>query len=84
MEGELSSPFEHFLRREVTLLGAWNSFSAPFPGAEWRTTIDKLASGELAWEFMVTHDRPIDRVPETMQMLGERSEFSSKIIFRPS
>ncbi len=75
--------FNQFMRIEATLHGSWNSFSAPFPGDEWRTAADKLATGELEWEFMITHELPLSELPEMMRKLGERSEFSSKVIFVP-
>ncbi|MFF5265046.1 galactitol-1-phosphate 5-dehydrogenase [Actinomadura viridis] len=75
--------FNDFLRREVSLHGAWNSFSAPFPGDEWRATADAMASGALRWKFMITHELGLEAVPETMKQLGERSIFSSKVLFLP-
>lgn len=75
--------FNQFMRIEATLHGSWNSFSAPFPGDEWRTAADKLATGELRWEFMITHELPLAALPEMMTKLAERSEFSSKVIFVP-
>lgn len=75
--------FEHLLRQEVSLHGSWNSFSAPFPGDEWRTTLDKLASGDLRWKFMITHDLGIEDVPAMFDKLRDRAEFTSKILFRP-
>ena len=76
--------WNQFMRLEVTLHGSWNSFSAPFPGAEWRTAADKLASGELKWEFMITHELPLADLPAMMRTLGDRSEFSAKVIFVPN
>jgi L-iditol 2-dehydrogenase len=76
--------WNRFLRLEVTLHGAWNSFSAPFPGDEWRTAAAKMASGELRWEFMITHELPLRALPEMMRTLGERSSFTSKVLFVPS
>ncbi|RCV57813.1 galactitol-1-phosphate 5-dehydrogenase [Marinitenerispora sediminis] len=78
------SAFGHFLRREVTLHGAWNSFSAPFPGDEWRTAARAMASGALAWKFMITHELGLDALPGTMHQLGDRSVFSSKVLFLPN
>lgn len=75
--------YAHFLRQEVSLHGSWNSFSAPWPGSEWTDTLAFFASGALQWEFMVTHDLPITEVPRMMQALYDRSEHSSKVIFRP-
>lgn len=76
--------YERFLRQEITLHGSWNSFSAPFPGAEWRTTAAKLADGSLKWEFMITHRLGLDELPETMKALGDRSILSSKVLFFPN
>ena len=76
--------WNRFMRLEVTLHGAWNSFSAPFPGDEWRTAAAKMATGELRWEFMITHELPLTALPDMMRTLGERSTFSSKVLFVPS
>jgi len=76
-----ASAFSRFLRLELSLHGSWNSFSAPFPGDEWRVSLEKLASGELQWEFMVTHRLPLTGLPDIFEKLGARSEFSSKILF---
>jgi L-iditol 2-dehydrogenase len=76
--------FDQFMRLEVTLHGSWNSFSAPFPGDEWRTAADKLANGELKWEFMITHELALSELRAMMVKLGDRSEFTSKVIFLPN
>ena len=76
--------FSNFLRREVSLHGSWNSFSAPFPGREWHDSAEKLANGELKWEFMITHELPLAAVPETLKQLADRSIFSSKVLFLPN
>ena len=76
--------WNRFMRLEVTLHGAWNSFSAPFPGDEWRTAAAKMASGELRWEFMITHELPLVDLPDMMRTLGDRSTFTSKVLFVPS
>ncbi|WBU39263.1 galactitol-1-phosphate 5-dehydrogenase [Homoserinibacter sp. YIM 151385] len=76
--------FSHFLRNEVTLHGSWNSFSAPFPGREWTESAERLASGELRWEFMITHELGLEALPETMKQLFDRSIFSSKVLFLPN
>ena len=74
--------FEHFLRQEITLHGCWNSFSAPFPGEEWRISLERLATKQLAWEFMITHNLDIAELPRMFEKLRTREDFTSKIIFR--
>ena len=76
--------FSNFLRREVSLHGSWNSFSAPFPGREWHDSAARLANGELKWEFMITHELGLDELPVIMKQLAERSIFSSKVLFMPN
>lgn len=78
-----TATFSHFLRQEISLHGAWNSFSAPFPGDEWTASIDKLASGELQWKFMITHDLPLADLPDMFKRYAERKEIAAKVIFRP-
>ena len=72
------------MRLEIDILGSWNSFSAPFPGKEWETTVAKMASGELKWEFMITHNEPVERVPELIGQMARREVVSSKVLFHPS
>ena len=74
---------QHFLRQEVSLHGAWNSFGAPYPGKQWEVTLASLASGALKWEFMITHEPGLDALPEVMTKFRERNEFISKVMVRP-
>lgn len=75
--------FSHFLRNEVSLHGSWNSFSSPWPGGAWAKAIEMLDKGSLKWNFMVTHDLRLEELPEMFEKLGNRTEHSSKVIFRP-
>ncbi len=75
--------FQHFLRQEISLHGSWNSFGAPFPGAQWTTTLAKLGSGELRWEFMISHDLDLAELPFIFQRFKEGGMFFSKVLFRP-
>ncbi|OBZ94967.1 alcohol dehydrogenase [Pararhizobium polonicum] len=76
--------FQHFLRQEISLHGSWNSFGAPYPGPQWTVTLDKLGSGELKWEFMITHDLDLAELPAMFEKFRtDRSMFFSKVMFRP-
>lgn len=77
------SSWARLMRLEAAIMGAWNSFSAPFPGHEWRTTVDKLHSGDLKWEFMITHELGLDSVAETIKRMYNREIHSSKVIVMP-
>ena len=75
--------FNHILRQEVSLHGAWNSFGPPFPGPQWTTTLEKLGSGALRWEFMITHQPGLEELPGIMGKFAVRNEFISKVMVRP-
>ncbi len=76
--------FQHLLRQEVSLHGSWNSFGAPFPGPQWTVALEKLGSGELEWEFMITHDLDLAELPSIFaRFLNDRGFFFSKVLFRP-
>lgn len=77
------SSWARLMRLEAAIMGSWNSFSAPFPGHEWRTTVDKLHSGDLKCEFMITHELGLDSVAETIKRMYNREIHSSKVIFMP-
>lgn len=76
--------FQHFLRQEITLHGAWNSFGAPFPGKQWTVSLEALASGRLKWEFMISHELGLDALPGMFETFRARNAFFSKVMFRPN
>ena len=75
--------FQYFLRQEISLHGSWNSFGAPFPGPQWTTTLEKFGSGELQWEFMISHDLDLSELPEIFRRFDARDIHFSKVLFRP-
>jgi L-iditol 2-dehydrogenase len=78
-----NATFQAVLRQELSLHGSWNSFGAPFPGPQWTTTIDKLASGELRWEFLISHDLDLAELPAIFARFAKRDLHFSKVLFRP-
>lgn len=76
--------FQHFLRQEISLHGAWNSFGAPFPGPQWTVTLDKLNSGALRWDFIISHELDLEELPEMFaKFTNEQFLHFSKVMFRP-
>lgn len=75
--------FQHFLRQEISLHGSWNSFGAPFPGPQWTTTLEKFGTGELRWDFLISHDLDLAELPEIFRRFAARDIHFSKVLFRP-
>jgi L-iditol 2-dehydrogenase len=78
-----NTTFQTMLRQEISLHGSWNSFGAPFPGPQWTTTIEKLGTGELKWEFLISHDLDLAELPEMFRRFAARDIHFSKVLFRP-
>ena len=73
--------FEHMIRGEVTLTGAWNSYSAPYPGVEWRAVLDYIASGKLKISPFITHTFPLEQLPGVIaDLAAHKFEFNKVMV----
>lgn len=45
--------FSHILRKELTLLGSWMNYSAPWPGSEWQQATQLFAENKLNLEPLI-------------------------------
>lgn len=73
--------FECIVRNELTIVGAWNSYSAPFPGVEWHATLDYIKSGSLKIQPLITHTFELNKAPEVFKDLVGRKYPFNKVIF---
>lgn len=79
-----AATFEQVLRRELAIVGSWNSYSVPFPGREWHDLIRYLEAGELRVKPLISHVRPLSEAPRIFREIAGRSFGGySKVIFLP-
>ena len=73
------------MRREVELLGTWNSgFSVYGDDDDWRTTLEAIASGTLELKPLITHKVPLNEGIAALEMMRDQSEFFTKVLLHPS
>lgn len=60
---------EHLMRQELQLYGAWMSYSAPFPGQEWRDSVALLARDADLMRTMFTHEVALAELPHMFARL---------------
>ncbi|MGL4607073.1 MAG: galactitol-1-phosphate 5-dehydrogenase [Eubacteriaceae bacterium] len=72
--------FEHIVRNEITLTGSWNSYSAPFPGSEWRSTIEYLQQKRLDIQSFITHTFPLQESPRVISEMANHEFSFNKVI----
>ncbi|SPZ29185.1 Sorbitol dehydrogenase [Raoultella planticola] len=81
--GDVAFPrlnFEKIIRNEITVLGSWNSISAPFPGPEWETSIKYLSSGVIDVQPLITKRVALKDVPAIFPGLYQRETFFVKVL----
>lgn len=74
---------QRITREELTVMGAWNSYSAPFPGQEWQVTLAYMSTGQLQTRPLMTHRFPLDQARHAWQMMWARAEFFNKVVLIP-
>lgn len=74
---------EQLMRRQLNLHGAWMSYSAPFPGQEWRGVLDLMAAGALNLEAMITRRIGLAELPAMFAEIHSRASEQRKVIIAP-
>ncbi len=74
---------ENMMRREISLVGCFMSYSAPFPGREWTETIEALSNGSLDMETLISHRFPLSKAPEIFEKIGAHQLAHQKILLNP-
>ncbi|MBF0714020.1 galactitol-1-phosphate 5-dehydrogenase [Gemella sp. GH3] len=75
--------FENIFRKELTLKGFWNSYSAPFPGREWLNAIDFLITGKVKVDSLISHTFSVDEVNKAFEMILNKKEKYNKVLIKP-
>lgn len=76
--------FENIFRRELTLKGFWNSYSAPFPGKEWTDGMEFVKQKKIRLKPMVSHRFPLEKTKEAFDMILSRKEDFNKVMIIPN
>jgi len=72
------------MRREVDLLGVWNSdFSVYSDDDDWRTCLTAMSSGVLNLKPLITHRVPLQDAIAALEMMRDGSSFFSKVLIHP-
>ncbi|MFC7580029.1 galactitol-1-phosphate 5-dehydrogenase [Schaalia naturae] len=74
---------DRILRAEVTLTGAWNSYSTGFPGREWQTAIDMIADHRIDVSAVVSHILPLEEAPSFFEKVRTHQIEHGKVLFAP-
>lgn len=70
------------LRKELTLVGSWNSSFAPFI-SDWERALLFMGLGRLKGEELITHRLSLDEIQDAFKMMQGRKEYFNKVMFFP-
>jgi len=76
-----SATFGRILRKELTLLGSWMNYSAPWPGEEWETAARLLNEKKLQLAPLIAHTGNSESFASAIQALNG-SPMQGKILLR--
>lgn len=82
--GELAfsvEEWENINRREFTLTGSWMSYSAPFPGEEWKLAAHFFRTGELKFDDSFIYRKiPLSQIDTAFEMYRTPGLVKGKIL----
>ena len=73
--------WENMNRKEFTLTGSWMSYSAPFPGEEWKLTAHYFKTGELKFDDSFIFKKvPLSEIASAFEMFKTPGAVKGKIL----
>ena len=72
------------MRRQITLAGSWNSFTAPFPGPDWTQSLDQFQQGKITSPDRISHRLSLDEAPAIFRRIAQGGFYCNKIMFFPN
>ncbi|MEG4676331.1 galactitol-1-phosphate 5-dehydrogenase [Enterobacter cloacae] len=76
-----AATFGKILRKELTLLGSWMNYSAPWPGEEWETAVRLLTGKKLQLKPLIAHTGDSESFAQAVQALNG-APMQGKIMLR--
>ncbi|MCO7128312.1 galactitol-1-phosphate 5-dehydrogenase [Sporolactobacillus shoreicorticis] len=76
--------FENIFRRELTVKGCWNSYTAPFPGRAWTATIAMLQQKRLNLSAYISHRFSLQETQQAFDMMINREQPFNKVMIIPT
>ncbi len=73
--------WENMNRKEFTLTGSWMSYSAPFPGDEWKLAAHYFKTGQLKFdESFIYRTIPLSQIADAFELFKTPGTVKGKIL----
>ena len=87
LKGDATIPqalISSFIRRELVIIGTWNSRITPSRHSEWDMVTEHIARGSLAVAPLISHVRGLEEAPTLMADMAAKRVWSNKVVFAVS
>lgn len=74
---------DNLLRKELNVVGSWNSINRSISDNEWRITLHFMSIGQLKAKPLITHRFGFKDVKKAFEMMHNQSEIFIKVMFFP-
>jgi L-iditol 2-dehydrogenase len=74
---------DQIMRKQLRVLGSWNSFYEPFPGRDWFETRRLFSEKKVRADKVISHRLTLDEAPGMFQAIDKGGIFFNKILFLP-
>jgi len=74
---------DNLLRKELNIIGSWNSINRSILNNEWSTTLHFMSIGQLKAKPLITHKFGFKDVKKAFEMMYNQSEIFIKVMFFP-
>ena len=79
-----ASLISQLMRREVNIIGTWNSDYSVFgDNDDWQTVLQAMASKILNLKPLITHLVPLTEAFDMLQIMRDKTEFYAKVLVHP-
>jgi L-iditol 2-dehydrogenase len=71
------------MRRQLSVVGTWNSFGAPYPGEDWTESLIMFGEKGMTAKDIISHRLSLDEAPDVFSKIAKGGYFYNKIMFFP-
>lgn len=79
----LEKSYEHILRKQLLIKGAWSFKFNRFPHHAWETCFKAISEGKIKTDIMISHRMPLSKTMDAIRIMADKSEYFLKILIKP-
>ena len=76
----LANEAERILRAELSITGSWNSYTSPYPGRAWTSSLDEMQKGRIRFKELISHKISLQELGSFLPKMFKREIEFNKVI----